>query len=173
MHLRRARSLALAAGVAILLAACGTGNGSSHGAPTTSSQLDLEARQQYLSDVAPANAAIAGFKAQVLTWTGSTSDSTARADAHPLVTALEGLQQALRSQRWPKVVRYQVQKEAVDISPEIVDLQNVTVETAATGARWIEQFDNDEVNLHTDVIAVRKALGLPPPPTPAPNGTLT
>jgi hypothetical protein len=70
-------------------------------ASTTGTISAAAAGSAYLTDVAPANAALTTFGTKVSAWTDSTTNAQAEADAQPAITALRTLDTALTNAQWP------------------------------------------------------------------------
>jgi hypothetical protein len=121
-----------------------------------------EAAQQYLEDVASANAALQTFDAQIHSWTNSTADTQGEREAASALTVLRTLRRNLLSQTWPRFVKGDVQFIGVqDISSLEEDLRMIDNNSSLGNGAFQFTFAEDSRTLDSDAFYVRKDLGLP------------
>jgi hypothetical protein len=131
--------------------------------PSTSDAMSLKAAsRQYLLDVAPANAALKSFDAEIIAWTNSTPDVEGEKQAAPVFTALRTLQRNLLSQAWPRFVKGGVRFICEeDISSLEEDLSMIDSNSSLGNGAFQFTFSADSKTIDSDAFYVRRDLGLP------------
>jgi hypothetical protein len=120
------------------------------------------AARQYLTIVAPVNAAAARFNSQANEWSDSTSDAEAEADAKPLIGAVLRLNSKLKDDRWPKSSRSAI-KSLVSVDAALVKaLRSLSSVNQTDLSSLFTYFQRDQSNLGAAATIVRHDLGLPP-----------
>jgi hypothetical protein len=130
---------------------------------STSGAISLKAAgRQYLKDVAPANAALESFKAEISAWTNATPNALGERQAAAVLSALDTLQKNLLSQRWPHSIEGGVQfivRE--DIASLEEDMNSVTANSSLGNGALQSTFRADTQTIDSDAFYVRRDLGLP------------
>jgi hypothetical protein len=127
-----------------------------------SATSEKAAARQYLSIVAPVNAAAAKFNSQANEWSDSTSDAEAEADAEPLISAVLKLNSKLKDDHWPKSSRSAI-KILVRVDAALVKaLRSLSSVNQTDLSSLFADFQRDQSNLGAAATIVRHDLGLPP-----------
>jgi hypothetical protein len=142
-------------GVTLLVVACG---GSASPTPLSRAQ----AGQQYLNDIAPVHTASAAFLTATTTWSLTTTNAEAYADAAPLIDAETTFDAALASTPWPTNTTADVQTLITEDKVIIADLSELSTITHAGVPAWVVKLKADTAVDVTDAGLVRSDLGLPP-----------
>jgi hypothetical protein len=130
--------------------------------PSTSGAMSIKAAgEQYLKDVAPAEAALKTFYAEEIAWTNSTPDAEGEQQAASVLAALETLRKNLQSQTWPQFVEGGVQYIRWDISSLQEDLSWIDGNSTLGNGTFQYTFSNDSKTLDSDAFYLRRDLGLP------------
>jgi hypothetical protein len=120
------------------------------------------AGQQYLKDVAPADAALKTFDSEIHAWTNSTADSKGEHQAASTLSALVKAQKRLLSQTWPPSVNGDVRFICEeDISSLEEDLHEIDGNSMLGNGAFKLTFSADSRTLALDAFYVRRELGLP------------
>jgi hypothetical protein len=120
------------------------------------------AGEQYLKDVASANAALRTFDTEIKAWTNSTADSEGERQAASVLNALVTLRKNLLSQAWPASVKGDVRFIGEeDISSLEEDLRWIDSNSSLGNGAFQLTFRADSKTLDTDAFYVRRDLGLP------------
>ncbi len=132
-------------------------------ASTTAGAIGTRAAgQQYLKDVASADAALKTFDSDVHAWTNSTADSKGEHQAASTLRALVKAQKRLLSQTWPSSVNSGVRFICEeDISSLEEDLREIDGNSMLGNGAFKLTFSADSRTLAWDAYYVRRALGLP------------
>ncbi|MGC1237788.1 MAG: hypothetical protein WA860_03250 [Acidimicrobiales bacterium] len=128
-----------------------------------SSAMGLKsAGKQYLTDVAPANAALKSFESEIHAWTNSTPDAEGEHQAAPVFTALRTLQRNLLSQTWPRFVKGGVRFICdEDITSLEEDLSMIDSNSSLGNGAFQFTFSADSKTIDSHALYVRRDLGLP------------
>jgi hypothetical protein len=120
------------------------------------------AGQQYLKDVASADAALKTFNSQIKAWTNATADTEGERQAASVLTALVKLRKNLLSQTWPQFVEGDVRFIGEeDISSLEEDLRWINSNSSLGNGAFQLTFRADSKTLDSDAFYVRRDLGLP------------
>jgi|GEM_PF-3547447 hypothetical protein len=164
-------AVVLSALAGMTLAACSS-SGSSQSASTTSTTgapqvstpttiSTAAAGSAYLTDVAPANAALATFSAKAGAWTSSTSNTQDEADAQPATTVLRNLNTALTNGQWLAAATADVHTLIGDTGALEGALQGLSSVNLLDSSAWTATFQRNVASVGTAVALVRHDLGLP------------
>jgi hypothetical protein len=129
---------------------------------STSGAMSLKAAgKQYLTDVAPADAALKSFESEMRAWSNSTSDAEGEQQAAPVFAALRTLQRSLLSQTWPRFVKGGVRFICdEDIASREEDLSMIDGNSSLGNGAFQFTFSADSKTIDSDAFYVRKDLGL-------------
>jgi hypothetical protein len=131
-------------------------------ASTTAGAISVKAAgEQYLKDVASANAALKTFYSEETAWTNSTADTEGERQAASALTPLVTLRKNLLSQRWPQFVKGGVRYISEDISSLEEDLRMVDSNSTLGNGTFQFTFSVDTKTIDSDALFVRRDLGLP------------
>jgi hypothetical protein len=119
------------------------------------------AGQQYLKDVASANAELKTFDSEINAWTNSTADAEGEQQAVSVLTALGPLRKNLLSQTWPQFVKGGVRYICEDISSLEEDLRMIDSNSSLGNGTFQYTFSADSKTIDSDAFYVRRDLGLP------------
>jgi hypothetical protein len=120
------------------------------------------AGEQYLRDVATANAALKTFDSEIDAWTNSTADAEGEVQAKSVLTTLKTLQKNLLTQAWPRLVKGGVRFICQeDISSLEEDLRMIDNNSSLGNGAFQMTFRADSQTLDSDAFYIRKDLGLP------------
>jgi hypothetical protein len=120
------------------------------------------AGKQYLTDVAPANAALRSFESEIHAWTNSTPDAEGEQQAAPVFTALRTLRRNLLSQTWPRFVKGGVRFICdEDIASLEEDLSMIDSNSSLGNGAFQFTFSADSKTIDSDAFYVRRDLDLP------------
>jgi hypothetical protein len=120
------------------------------------------AGKQYLEDVAPANAVLRSFNAEIDAWTNATPNSVGERQAEAVLVALGTLRTKLLRQTWPRSIKADVLfivRE--DIFSLEEDMNSVTSNSSLGNGALQSTFRADTQTIDADAFYVRRALGLP------------
>lgn len=163
-----------------LFAACGvTSNASNQGGnvsastapllPTPTPTMTVAAyQQQYLTIVAPYNAAFDVFHAHLKPYIGTTnypSENNLGSWCSPYATALTAFDNVLLRSPWPASAEADVHALVNGDAPELGDLDACGAPNEVT---WFSQLSKDSDAASTAANVLRSDLGLPPPPANSP-----
>jgi len=112
--------------------------------------------------VNPVNAAISAFGTKANGWSNSTTSAQAEADAQPLISALQNLQNGLLHDQWPAAAGSDVKAVVQAIAPVIGDLEGLASVNLLNASSWQTTFQRDASSVETAANIVRSDLGLPP-----------
>ncbi len=121
-----------------------------------------EAGEVYLGAVGPRNIAAKTFNQQVQSWTPSTSNALAVAEAAVLVTADRKFATILEDARWPAVAAGGIQSLGLNITQAIQSLETLSTLNFADVSTWVHNFDAILNAGTADADAIRHDLDLPP-----------
>jgi hypothetical protein len=132
-------------------------------ASSTAGAISVKAAgQQYVKDVASANAALRTFDSEITAWTNSTADAKGEQQAAPVLSSLKALQLNLLSQTWPPFVKGGVQFICdEDIASLEEDLRMIDNNSSLGNGAFQLTFRADTKTLDYDALYVRRDLGLP------------
>lgn len=135
--------------------------------PATTTSLSTTTKSQaasaYLAAVAPANSAANAFNAEVKTWTNSTTNAQAEADAQPVIAAFQAVQPkllAIAASYPPAAVDLKAEVNAY--APLLGDLTSLGSVNLLNASSWVQQTDSDIAKASAAANIVRSDLGLPP-----------
>jgi hypothetical protein len=130
--------------------------------PTPAPTITVKtAGQQYVNLVNPVNAAISAFRTKANGWSNSTTSAQAEADAQPLISALQNLQNGLLHDQWPAAAGTDVKAVVQAIAPVTGDLEGLASVNLLNASSWSTTFQRDEASMGTAANVVRSDLGLP------------
>jgi hypothetical protein len=141
-------------------------NTSSH--TLTTLPPDSGNQASYLAAAAPPTLALRTLGAESASWTTSTSDATAAAEASPAITALQRFSTTLTRDQWPTGAAGDVLIEIGDVARLTADLQSLSTFNMSDEPSWDSTFRREAAELKSAAGSVRYDLGLPPPPPPPP-----
>ena len=129
----------------------------------TSGAMSVKAAgKQYLSDVAPANAALRSFESEIHAWTNSTPDAEGEQQAAPVFTALRTLRRNFLSQTWPRFVQGGVRFMCdEDIASLEEDLSMIDANSSLGNGAFQFTFSADSKTIDSHAFYVRRDLDLP------------
>jgi hypothetical protein len=117
-------------------------------------------RDQYLKVIAPANAAVAVFRAQEQALPSSATGPAAAKIADPLAAAIRDSDRKLLRASWPANVLPDIKRFTTAASLVVRDLEQVATKQPFTVTAWKSQLDKDERKLLGRASIVRADLGL-------------
>lgn len=127
-----------------------------------------EYEQQYLTIVAPYNAALTAFNVHMKPYDGTAnypSETDLQSWCTPFAAAVTDFDNLLLRSPWPPDAVADIHALATADAPELADLNNCGSPNELT---WFTQFDKDDQSSSTAANVVRADLGLPPPPSDTP-----
>jgi hypothetical protein len=130
---------------------------------STAGAINVKAAgEQYVRDVASANAALKTFDAEISAWSNSTADTEGERQAESVLAALRKTQRNLLSQTWPRFVKSGVVFICdEDISSLEEDLREIDGNSSLGNGAFQLTFRADSQTLDSHAFYVRKDLGLP------------
>jgi hypothetical protein len=120
------------------------------------------AARQYLTIVAPVNAAADKFNSQANEWSNSTTNAQAEADAKPLISAVLKLNSKLHNDRWPTSSRSAINALVSADAALIKALRSLSSVNQVNASSLISTFHRDQGDLGSAATMVRRDLGLRP-----------
>jgi hypothetical protein len=170
MRVRRG-AIAVTVLASMVLAACSSTGSSQPAVTTTTSTVprsttsttisSAAAGAAYLAAVALANAALTTFSNTANSWTSSTTNAEAEADAQPAITALQALNTTLTNDQWPADAVADVHTLIGDTSAVSGDLQGLSSVNLLDASGWTATLQRDLASTKSAVALVRHDLGLP------------
>jgi hypothetical protein len=130
---------------------------------STAGAISIKAAgEQYVKDVASANAELKTFDSEINAWSNSTADTEGERQAASVLAALKTLQKNLLSQSWPQFVKGGVQFICEeDISSLEEDLRMIDSNSSLGNGAFQLTFRADSKTMDADAFYVRRALDLP------------
>lgn len=131
---------------------------SRHPAPISKSS----AAKQYLTIVAPVNAASRKFNSEASRWTSSTTDAQASSDAEPLIRAILKLNTQLSHDRWPASSMSDIKSLVSVDNALIAGLRSLATVNVENSSSVLATLQRDRSELGVAANRVRQDLGLTP-----------
>jgi hypothetical protein len=121
------------------------------------------AGRAYLAAVAPVNAANQEFAAKAATWTSTTTNDAAQADAAAILAAFKAVHEQLLdiASRYPPAANALAASDAAVVKL-IADLEDLSKLDSIGVSPWLDRYVKDLQQLSAAATAVREVLGLPP-----------
>jgi len=155
--MRTIRCVLGVATAAIVLAACGSSG------PSSSTLSLSAARAKYSAALAPVTSALNAFDSKAITWTASTTDAQAVADAQPATAALQTFTTTLSNEKWPSVASSDIQSVIGALGTMTSHLQDLSSFNMSHESTWFNTtFAQDSAKVATANALVYHDLGITP-----------
>ncbi len=140
---------------AMALAACGSSG------PSSSTLSPSAARAKYSAALAPVTSALNAFDSKATTWTASTTDAQAVADAHSATAALQTFTTTLTNEKWPSAATTDVQSLIGNLGTLTSQLQGLSSLSTGHESTWFSTtFAHGSATVAIANLLVHRDLGI-------------